>query len=372
MVQVGEHMIGVDLLEQTGNSGITRPAVAIDFSGGGGGGLGGLASSVADAVGLGSGTGPSLADGLVSLRLVRGMAPDVDFAELLLAPVPGGPDMPAPGDSGTITVTAGDAESHFACTVDLVERRADGLCRVTATNGGRILARARVNLAFADQNPGAVIDALASETGTDSAAGSAGETLKSYVADDRQSVLDHVTLLATAAGRLAGFDDDGALTLFDDTATGEAVARFTMGENVIDHRIDTREASVGAVTVHGEGAADKGGNAWAWLRKDATPVSASAGQGQPSRRITAPWLRGQPASTTMADTRFRTMRRHAVSGRFLVQAAPQVVPGSLIEIAGTGAQDGTWLALRIELRFDLHGGMRSEIHAAPIGGGGGP
>jgi len=367
-------MIGMDLLGGSSDAAITRPAVTLDFAaggGGGGGGLGGIAGGIADAVGLGGGGGgPALADGLVSLRLVRGMAPDIDMAEMLLAPVPGGPDLPAPGDTGSIGLSAGDLSSAFACTVDLAERRADGLSRITATNGARLMARARVLLSFADQDPGAIIDALAAEVGADSAAGSAGETLKSYVADDRRSAWDHVARLATTAGQLAGFDDAGTLTLFDDTATGEAVARFTAGETLIDHRISMREAAVGALSVDGDGANDKGGNAWAWLRKDPSPIRATAGDGQPARRLTAPWLRGQPASQALADGRYRAMTRTAVSGRFLVQAAPQVVPGTLIEIAGTDANDGTWLVLRVTLRFDLSTGMVSEIDAAPIDGGG--
>lgn len=366
-------MIGMDLLSPSSGAGITRPAVTLDFSAGGGGGgsgLGGLAGDVAAAVGLGGGGGgPTLADGLVALRLVRGTAPDVDAAEMLLAPVPGGPDLPAPGDTGSIGLSAGDLSAQFACTVDLAERRADGLCRVTATNGGRLMARARVLLSFADQDPGAIIDALAAEVGADSAAGSAGETLKSYIADDRRSAWDHVARLAATAGRLAGFDDAGMLTLFDDTATGEAVARLAVGETLLDHRIQTREAAVGALSVDGDGANDKGGNAWAWLRKDPSPIRAVAGDGQPARRLTAPWLRSQPASQALADGRFRAMTRTAVRGRFLAQAVPQIVPGALIEIAGTAA-DGTWLVLRVRLGFELSTGMVSEIDAAPIGGGG--
>ncbi|MEQ1876107.1 MAG: hypothetical protein ABL958_05640, partial [Bdellovibrionia bacterium] len=132
-----------------------------DSNGGaGGGGLGGLAGGpvggIASAVGLGGGGGGSLtlADGLVSLRLTRGMAPDIDMAEILLTVVPGGPDLPAPGDTGSVGVTAGDLSSAFACVVDLRERHADGLVRITATNGGRLMARARVNLSFAEQAQG--------------------------------------------------------------------------------------------------------------------------------------------------------------------------------------------------------------------------
>ena len=75
-----------------------------------------------------------------------------------------------------------------------------------------------------------------------------------------------VARLAGTAGEFAGFDDAGALS-FDDTATGEAVARFAAGEALIDYRVVTREAGRSALAVAGEGAGDKGGNSWAWLRR---------------------------------------------------------------------------------------------------------
>lgn len=72
-------MIGTDLLDQGNAGALTRPSVTLSFSAGaGGGGLGGLAGAVAGAAGLGgAGGGATLADGLVSLRLTRGMAPDM-------------------------------------------------------------------------------------------------------------------------------------------------------------------------------------------------------------------------------------------------------------------------------------------------------
>ena len=93
---------------------------------------------------------------------------------MLLVAVPGGPDMPAPGDQGKIGLTAGDQTSEFACTVELVETRARALSRLTATNGGRLLAQTRVERSYADQTPGAVIADLAQGAGVTSAAGGRG------------------------------------------------------------------------------------------------------------------------------------------------------------------------------------------------------
>jgi hypothetical protein len=298
------------------------------------------------------------------------VAPGVDVAELLLAPVPGGPDLPAPGDVGEIALSAGDAASAFACSIDLKEDRGGGLVRLTATNGGRVLARSRLEKSFESQTPGAIIDALASEAGVTGRAGAAGDRLPRYLADEGRSVLDHIARLAATAGRLAAFDDAGALVLLDDAAEGgEAVARLVAGETLIDWRIGAREAPGGAVTVDGAGAADKGGNAWAWLRKEPGPFRAEAGSGPPARRLPAPWARSESASGDLAAARARATAREAAPGRFLAASVPQAVPGAIVEVAGTGTRDGPWLVLSVDLRFDLAHGMLSEIRAAPAGAG---
>ena len=354
--------------------GLTRPTVTLTFGGPGSdaGGIGGALGAAAAAVGLGGATGPGLEAGLVRLRLRRGVAPAVDVAEMLLAPVPGGPDLPAPGDAGEIALTAGDAAASFACTIDLREARSDGLVRLTATNGGRTLARARLEKSFESQTPGAIIDALADEAGVTGRAGSGtGDRLPRYLADEGRSLLGHLARLAATAGRLAAFDDAGALILIDDAAQGgEAVARLAAGETLVDWRIGAREAPGGSVTVDGAGAADKGGNAWAWLRKEPGPFRAEAGSGPPARRLPASWARSEAAVGDLAAARARAVARAAAQGRFLAVAVPQAVPGAVIEIAGTGTQDGLWLVLSVDLTFDLAGGMLSEIRAAPAGAAG--
>lgn len=350
----------------TATPALTAPRVTLTFGAGGGGD--GLLGGLAAAVGL-SASGPGLADGLVAMRLHRAVAPEVDWVELLLAPVAGGPDMPAPGDSGSVEVTAGEAACAFACTVDLAEPRPDGSLRLTATNGGRVLARSRAETAFAERSPGEIIDALCAGAGVDSAAGPAGEALPRFVVDEGRSLYEHIVRLAETAGRLALFDDEGRLVLVDDTASGEAVVVLAMGAALLDARPVQREAA-GRVTVDGAGAGEQGGNAWAWLRKQAGPHRAEAGSGTPVRRRAAPWVRSPDAARTLAEARGRALARTAAPGRFLAAASPAVVPGALFEVTGT-AQDGLWRALSVDLRFDLRAGLLSEIRAAPFAEGGG-
>jgi len=344
--------------------GLIAPQVTLSFTGGDSGGIGALA----DAVGLG-GSGAALADGLIGLRLHRGLAPDVDWAEIVLTPVSGGPDMPTAGDSGSIDITVGDRTSAFACTVDLVETRGDGTLRLTATNGGRVLARMRRETAFAEQTPGAIIDALCAEAEVDSSAGNAGETLPQYVVDAGMSVLDHVARLAETAGRTALFNDEGGLELVDDTASGEVVATLAQGGDLLDARLGTR-AEAGAVTIDGAGAGEQGGNAWAWLRKEAGPHRAEAGRGPPDRRSAAPWVRAPDAASALAEARARSHARQAAPGRVLVAGTPDAVPGALIDLQGT-AQDGSWRVLTLDMSFDRDRGLIGEIRVAPLADSGG-
>ena len=348
---------------------ITAPRVAISFGEGGGAG-GGLLGGLAAAVGLAA-PGPGLEAGLLRLRLCRATAPEVDWIELLLAPVPGGPDLPAPGDRGRVTVSAGDASSGFACTVDLVERRQDGSVRITATNGGRVLARARSEIAFAARTPGEIIATLCAEHGVDCAAGATGETLPRYVADEGRSVLDHIARLAETAARRALFDDDGRLQLLDDAAASDPVATLAAGGALLDARVARREAA-GRLVVDGAGASDKGGNAWAWLRKSAGPHRAEIGTAPPSHRRAAPWLRSPDAVAAFADAAARGQDRAAATGRFLAAAVPAIVPGAVFAVSGT-ADAGRWLALAVDMRLDPDRGLTSDIRAVPVGGGtGGP
>ena len=345
---------------------LTTPKVTITF--GAGAGADGLLGGLAAAVGL-SAEGPGLADGLIAMRLYRAVAPEVDWAELLLTKVPGGPDLPVPGDSGSIGITASEAGSGFACTVDMAENRTGGTLRLTATNGGRVLACTRTNIAFAARTPGEIIDALCSEAGVASDAGQSGETLPRYVVDEGRSLLEHIARLAATAGRLALFDDEGKLVLVDDTASGDAVAMLAVGAALLDVWSAQREPE-GSVIVDGAGAGERAGNSWAWLRKEVGPDRAKAGSGRPDRRHAAPWARSADAAKALAAARGRGLARLVSPGRFLAAAVPAVVPGALFEVTGT-ARDGLWRALAVDVTFDLQGGLVSEIRAAPLAEGGG-
>ncbi len=351
-----------------GTAGLTAPRVTIAFGAGGSGGLGGLAGDIGGALGIGGVEAPALEAGLVSLHLSRAFAPGVDWADLVLFPVPGGASLPALGDAGSITISSDTNSSTFTATLDSVEHRADGSVRLGLGNGGRVLAQARAETSFAEQTPGAIIDALCAEAGVQSAAGGAGESLPRYVVDAGTPVLAHVARLAEASGRLAHFDDSGTLQLHDDAASGEEIA-LTAGGDILDFRL-TGRAGPGAVRVDGAGAADQGSNAWAWLRKTPGPTQATAGTAPPQRMRSAPHALSQSGAKTLAAARARSMARHAAPGQLLLASHPEALPGSILALAGTPA-DGSWFVLAADLRFDCAQGFTNTLRIARLAAGGG-
>ncbi|MEM1159769.1 MAG: hypothetical protein AAGJ28_02450 [Pseudomonadota bacterium] len=348
--------------------GVVTPTVSLSFgaAGGGlGGGLGGLGDALGGALGLSGGAG--LAEGLVSLSLSRGAAPHVNWGEFVVIPIEGGAGVPSVGDEGTISFSAGKDSGNFSCIVDMVEARADGSRRLTVSDGGRALARARMEQSFADQTPGAIIASLCGEAEVQTSAGSEGGTMPQYVADGGRSLLDHVARLAQTAGKWAIFDGDGKLSLIDDTAGGEAAATLTMGGNLIDARTATRMGS-GSVAIDGAGVGERGGNSWAWLRKEAGPHRAEAGDGA-TRRIPSPWVRSPDDANTLAGSRARLMGNEAAPGRFLAVSAAGAEPGALVDVQGTD-QDGQWRVISQAITWDRETGFLNEITAAPAASGG--
>ncbi len=234
----------------------------------------------------------------------------------------------------------------------------------------RILARMRVSQSFADQSPGGIIAALASDAGVETDAGGAGTRLPRYVVDESCSVLDHIADLAAAAGRVAVFDGEGRLLLVDDSALGEPVATLVRGDHVLDIRLGTRRPHIGALAVVGAGAPDAGGNAWAWLRKSNGPLKVEVGDGAPQRRVRDAGLRAQQAVVDRAGATLRAGERVSGRTRILSVGVPAAQPGGAIELSGFDDADGIYFVTAVTHRFDTAGGFTSEIEAARASSGG--
>lgn len=356
----------LDGLTGGGAAAVTAPRVTLAAAPGGGtgGGIGGgLGAAVADAVGgLLGGDGGGFA--VERMTLTRGLLPDLDEAALTLAPAPGAPALPALDDALTLSMTAGDAAGGLTgAVVERAERR-DGSGELVLGNGGTTLARLRVDAGYTDSSPGDIIADLAGQAGL-SVSGPGGESLPRVQIDGATPAHLHVARLATLAGVVVAFDDDGTLRLIDDSTTGEPVATLVAGETLLDWQVATGAAPAAARVIDGAGAG--AGERWAWLSKAPGPMRS----GDTGLRNASGALRSPAALAALGGALGRRDARAAGTARFLALAQPAVAPGRLVTVEGVAGAGGRWFVTRVVHRFAADGGFTTEISAAPAGGGGG-
>jgi len=295
---------------------------------------------------FGSGSADDWARTLASVSVEAALAPAVDAAEIVLATRDDAPAV-ALDDKGKIALGFADDESVavFKGSVRAVNRTVSGRTRVVASNEGAALAAFRLDQAYEQQSAGEIVSDLASRAGLDAVVADDGAKLAAYVIDSRSSAWEHVARLAALSGFAAWVDPDRGLR-FGPLQTGASAQTFTYGEDVLE--LDALEAAptAGAVTVVGEGAAgSKGSDAWSWSAKDAAPVTASAGAGDPALVVQAAALRSSDTARAAAEGLSAKAKLGALTGRLLVSGAPKVAVGSTIEVAGAPDDklNGTWL-----------------------------
>lgn len=349
-----------------------RPVFDVRF-GGGGGGLGGVASAVGGALGVGGAADP-WKQHLVAVSVESGIAPAVDAVEVWLTADPQAPTA-ALDDEGSVSLGYEDDSPVLTFTgkVAGVRRGINGLTRITATAGGAALARLRVNQSYEDQTAGDVVSDLAGQAEVATGTVEDGVDLPFYVIDDRRSAWVHVAALARRSGFLAYVTPEGEL-YFGPYEPGDPVQTFTYGEDVL--RLEASEASpeVGKVNTWGEGSAgSQGKDAWSWLVKDPASVQGSAGGGGPERWVHDPALRSGDAAKTAAQGIADAAGRLAVTGTLLVPGAPAVTAGSTIEIAGApqDALNGKFLVRWVRHRLAKREGFTTRIVFSKSEGAGG-
>jgi hypothetical protein len=370
-------MAGLPFLDGAagGPSSVSRPRVTVTFGAApsGGSGLGGLVDAAASLLGGGA-AGDPWRDHLLSLRLRRALAPEVDVLELLVAAVPTAPAV-ALADSGSVSLTGGDGSDTavFTGTVDGVFDRARGVRAITLTNGSRELSRARLNRSFEQQDAGQIIEALAAELGLSSELMGEASALPRFVVDDRASLYTHVARLAALNGRGVCISADGTLRVKDLAASAEPVASVAFGVDLLDFSLGERAPFTDAIQVTGEGAAgDQGSDAWCWLRKDPASNQSSAGTGTP-RGASVAALRSSDAVASLARARQTRTSEAATRGWLLIAGAPQIEPGDPVGLSGMpqASSDGTYRVEEIVHELDARAGFRSRLRVVRTGAGGG-
>jgi len=359
----------------SGPATVSRPAATVTFGAApaSSSGLGGLVDAAASL--LAGAPGDPWREHLMSLRLRRALAPQVDVLELQLAAIATAPAV-ALADEGTLSLTGSDGSDTavFKGRVDGIHERARGVRLVTATNGSRNLAQARLNRSFEQQDAGQIIQALASEVGLSSDLPGDAPTLPRFVVDDRVSLYGHIARLAALSGYLVCIGADGRVKVKDPAADAEPVARVAYGVDVLDFTLGEREVHTAAVQMTGEGAAgDQGSDAWCWLRKDPASNQSTAGSGTPLRTVSIATLRSADSVATLARAKLQRAGEAATRGWLLIAGTPHVEPGDNVELSGMpqSTLDATYRVDEIVHEFDARRGYRSRLRVVNAGAGSG-
>jgi phage protein D len=315
-------------------------------------------------VAFGSASAEEWAQALVWLRLEAGAAPAVDVVELCLAAGPGAPTV-ASGDTGSVALGYQDNSTApvFAGQVDAVRYALDGTLRVTAVNGGALLARLRLNQSYEQRSAGQIVQDLAGRAGVSAGTIDDGIDYPFYVVDDRRSAYAHVAALARASGLVARFTAAGELT-FAPAFQEDAVQTFTYGVDVLTLHVTQGAPLTGAYQVIGEGAAgSQGQDAAFWLVKDPQSVTARSGDGDPFRQTAAASLRSADAVQSAADGALSAAQRADTTGRLVVAGAPAVTVGSVVKVAGApqDALNGPCHVLGVRHYYAKHAGFTTHI-----------
>jgi hypothetical protein len=362
----------------SGSSGpatVSRPAATVSFgaSSSASSGFGGIVDAAASL--LAGAPGDPWREHLLSLRLRRAVAPNVDVLELLVAAVATAPAVEI-ADEGSVSLTGTDGADTevFTGAIDGIHDRANGMRLVTATNGSRLLAQARLNRSFEQQDAGEIIEALASELGLSSELPGGAPMLPRFVVDDRVSLYGHIARLAAFSGHLVCIGADGTVKAKDTAADAEPTASLAYGVDILDFALGQREPHTAAVQVTGEGAAgDQGSDAWYWLRKDPASNQSTAGSGTPLRASSMGALRSAADVEAFAAARLRRAGEAATRGWLLIAGAPQIEPGDNVDVSGLpqSSLDGAYRVDDIVHQFDARGGFRSRLQVVKAGAGGG-
>ncbi len=295
--------------------------------------------------------GGDLTDRLLSVTVDTGLAPGVDVADVRIAG-----DPPSVGDSGTIELGYDSTSVVFTGTVDSVSLGVHGVTRIVAANAGTALARVRVNRAYEQQKAGDVVSDLAGEAGASTGDVRPGADLAYFVVDDRRGGWTQVAELAALSGCLAFVTPDGDVTMAP-PAAGPPSTTFAYGVDVLELSAGPRAPVVGAVTVIGEGAAgSQGSDAWSWLVKDPTAVTAAGTGDGPARQRSEPELR----SAASVQAAALGLPQGALAGHVLVPGAQDVAAGGAILVTGASV-DGPLLVHGVRHHFSRTEGFTTRI-----------
>lgn len=345
--------------------GVRRPTARVAISG-----SGGLSSALANAASIVTDDDPWAAS-LVSILMIAGPAPSVDALEITVG-APGRVPEVEPGDEGSVSLGYEDEgpEVVFSGMIESVRRGLGGATRIVLVNGGSALARFRTRKSYERQSSGAIVRDLAAAAGVSAGTIEDGAEFPFYTLDDRRGGWSTVAELALRNGFMARIAPSGDLEF--GPGGGSPVQTFRFGEDVLALDLAERAAPVGAVTMHGEGAAGgEGQDAWGWLVKDPSTVTGDSGSGAPVRFLADASVRSADSARDAAAGFLAAANSLRVTGRLLVLGAPAVTVGSTVEASGMpdSALDGVFLVTGVRHDYDTRRGFRSRLSLVAVDDG---
>lgn len=204
--------------------------------------------------------------------------------------------------------------------------------RIISHGAAATLLRTFVNQTYESKTAGEIVRDLADQAGVDVTTVEAGINFPAYVIEGRRSIYHHMQDLAELSGFDLYVNPEGAL-VFKRFTSGETVHVFEYAQHILELEMLQTVPRAAQVEVQGESpGSGQGDNSWAWLTKDFSGFSDTAGSGEPRLLVERSVLRTAEAANTTAQATLTTIQRQAQQGRLLVLGRPEVKLGDAIRL----------------------------------------
>lgn len=234
--------------------------------------------------------------------------------------------------------------------------------RLIGYSGASAVLSTFVENTYENMTAGAIISDLASRASLDMPTASDGITFPAYVVDGRRGVYYHMQDIA----QLCGFDlyvtPDGKL-VFEQFSGGKTVHVFEYAKHIVSLDVLRTPPLAGMVQAWGESpAGSRGGESWAWLTKDFSNATGTAGSGR-LLLLEQSVLRTKTAASTAANAALTNIQRRTLRGQLRSVGRPEVKLGDAIQLRGMADDtlNTSFQVRSIRHRIRKSGGFTTDI-----------
>jgi hypothetical protein len=302
---------------------------------------------------------------LVSLVTRADMTAAAGSATLVLGHAAG--IAPAVGDAVTIDLGYLGGDSLVTVLTGTVVQVAHGLGSTVAEveDAGYALARLPGNgRTYEQPTAGTLARELASLADVTTGAVDDGTSFPAYVIDGRRSAARHLRDLAALCGFDTYLDPSNRLVFHRWAAAGATTHIYDYGKHLLELDMRQADPAAGAVTAWGESPGlGRGSTAWAWLTKDFSGSTGSAGHGSPAALLEMPVLRTADAAQTAAAAYAAEAARDALTGWLRGLGRAELALGDAVALRGLPdpALNGTYQVRGVEHRLGKAAGFTTTV-----------